>query len=815
MRIKKIYQGELPENKIVNEKIDSQTDTYSCDYINNLSFEGGNGVDELPIDSIIEYEGETVPDGWELVEDGDIDSGYTPSLISINEGGEKTYTIGNWAWTNFEFTNVKKILGDGFEYDTENYKINILKDMTIRADAQISYYTTVNGELNIRILKNGGTSDNAISYVNRYDTFNDKPGTLNITGCIDEVKAGDVLEFQFSGVAGSYGINQRHFLSHLTIEEVVDIVPVIAGDVVVESGERNYIQCEMTDRVNVPDSNYVLLPFNNNYIMGNGFTYDSETNEVVIDPKSNIDKVKIHFHAVMAAGGEKPVTALEVLVYKNDEIALIGNESFELGSSRTSVSVDRVVECAPGDRFRVEIKSYDNIFILLNTYGRTVFSLEDMTNVTVNNVTVEGTIEAKEVSYAQMRTNDTMSFAAEQVEIVNVWSDTFVENGKFRCEPANNRIVIPAGSAEYVEIYGGTAGSGYCQATVRLMDDEGATWNEVHSLFQYGGNKYFCSSIGSKIVKIPDMTKDYYVKLTAGSYREPFTLNMGFGNAATYMGVREVSNTTTNYVKTEMENYSTITVCSATDTAETSVYGWENVPLDTVRTQTGDRLTMTNNGVLIGPGVSYVRVSGYGIGTFKNANSTAYDYMLAIRKNEDHIMFNRVPLNANTNVINQVISIPSMTIPVVEGDMIYLSSYTTSSRVARSIKANSTLTVEVAGDMVKTEIIEHTGSENYSTEETVIGTWINNKPIYRKVIDLGSLPDKSSINVATGLTHTQIRLVKLYGVATTSDGLYQAGLNDTVSRLNLVEDNTIVLATNANFSSFTGYAILEYTKTTD
>ena len=36
MKIKKIYQGELPENKILNAQSTSQTDTYSCDYINNL-----------------------------------------------------------------------------------------------------------------------------------------------------------------------------------------------------------------------------------------------------------------------------------------------------------------------------------------------------------------------------------------------------------------------------------------------------------------------------------------------------------------------------------------------------------------------------------------------------------------------------------------------------------------------------------------------------------------------------------------------------------------------------------------------------------
>ena len=35
MKIKKMYQGNVPENKILNTYSDSQTDTYSCDYLNN------------------------------------------------------------------------------------------------------------------------------------------------------------------------------------------------------------------------------------------------------------------------------------------------------------------------------------------------------------------------------------------------------------------------------------------------------------------------------------------------------------------------------------------------------------------------------------------------------------------------------------------------------------------------------------------------------------------------------------------------------------------------------------------------------------
>lgn len=37
MKIKKTFQGSLPENKILNTQSNSQTDTYSCDYLNKLN----------------------------------------------------------------------------------------------------------------------------------------------------------------------------------------------------------------------------------------------------------------------------------------------------------------------------------------------------------------------------------------------------------------------------------------------------------------------------------------------------------------------------------------------------------------------------------------------------------------------------------------------------------------------------------------------------------------------------------------------------------------------------------------------------------
>lgn len=85
MRIKKIYQGELPENKILNVQSESSTDTYSCDYINNLGVGGGDALDELPIGSVIRYDGEDIPEGWEEVES------YNDDVYS-----EEEIVIGTW-----------------------------------------------------------------------------------------------------------------------------------------------------------------------------------------------------------------------------------------------------------------------------------------------------------------------------------------------------------------------------------------------------------------------------------------------------------------------------------------------------------------------------------------------------------------------------------------------------------------------------------------------------------------------------------------------------------------------------------------------
>ena len=62
VKIIKRFQGQAPENKILNYVSDSETDGYSCAIINGMS---------IPIDAIIDYDGDTVPEGYEQVPDGD------------------------------------------------------------------------------------------------------------------------------------------------------------------------------------------------------------------------------------------------------------------------------------------------------------------------------------------------------------------------------------------------------------------------------------------------------------------------------------------------------------------------------------------------------------------------------------------------------------------------------------------------------------------------------------------------------------------------------------------------------------------------
>lgn len=108
------------------------------------------------------------------------------------------------------------------------------------------------------------------------------------------------------------------------------------------------------------------------------------------------------------------------------------------------------------------------------------------------------------------------------------------------------------------------------------------------------------------------------------------------------------------------------------------------------------------------------------------------------------------------------------------------------------------------------------GSDSYSTTETLTNKkWIDGKPIYRKVINLGSLPNTTTKSVAHGITGATYFL-PVVGVAAGGTSYINlpysspAGLQYSIS-IN-VNGSNVDIVTGVDRSAWTGYAVLEYTK---
>lgn len=109
--------------------------------------------------------------------------------------------------------------------------------------------------------------------------------------------------------------------------------------------------------------------------------------------------------------------------------------------------------------------------------------------------------------------------------------------------------------------------------------------------------------------------------------------------------------------------------------------------------------------------------------------------------------------------------------------------------------------------------------QNYVSAETVIGKWINNKPLYRKIYTIAALPNATSLNVALNISNLE-NIVKLEGTATNSGHTVFFPLpfyrNDSTLGIEMYGTNTnIVIVTGTDRTELTAIVIVEYTKTTD
>lgn len=115
-----------------------------------------------------------------------------------------------------------------------------------------------------------------------------------------------------------------------------------------------------------------------------------------------------------------------------------------------------------------------------------------------------------------------------------------------------------------------------------------------------------------------------------------------------------------------------------------------------------------------------------------------------------------------------------------------------------------------------------TRNSTYSTEEQAVGTWIDGKTIYRKVINFGTLPNATKKEVQHNISNISI-FTKIEGIAIRNDEtkftqslpLVYKNTEMFYNTALAVDNTTIEIQTDGDRSMFNGYVTLEYTKTVE
>ena len=109
-------------------------------------------------------------------------------------------------------------------------------------------------------------------------------------------------------------------------------------------------------------------------------------------------------------------------------------------------------------------------------------------------------------------------------------------------------------------------------------------------------------------------------------------------------------------------------------------------------------------------------------------------------------------------------------------------------------------------------------AHHYSTTEHIVGTWIDGKPLYEITIPTGTLPNNTSMDLPTP---SNIKEVVNYSgfIKSTTDATTQrpipfsaGGTNDIRVDLN---SSTLRIWTFSDWRTYSGYLVVQYTKTTD
>lgn len=124
------------------------------------------------------------------------------------------------------------------------------------------------------------------------------------------------------------------------------------------------------------------------------------------------------------------------------------------------------------------------------------------------------------------------------------------------------------------------------------------------------------------------------------------------------------------------------------------------------------------------------------------------------------------------------------------------------------------------------DILKYNGSvwvngndlHEYSTEEKVVGKWIDGKPIYEKVINSGYLLNSGTISIDVSSLNID-SFIQLRGMTFTDDKTQFRPITLGTSDNNAIRidftNNNIRIITWNNWSAYNSFIVIQYTKTTD
>lgn len=193
----------------------------------------------------------------------------------------------------------------------------------------------------------------------------------------------------------------------------------------------------------------------------------------------------------------------------------------------------------------------------------------------------------------------------------------------------------------------------------------------------------------------------------------------------------------------------------------------------------------------------------------------------------------RIPIEVGNTTNNRLeirgVVDGSNNIAIKDGDRIYTYSDVTSPQKITftngSTSAMSSGNVYATTRPTNTSVLQciaykdiHSNPMNdYSTNEKVVGTWIDGKPIYQKTIDCGALPNATTKTVDTNITNAN-QLIDWTGcVGNTGKMVLPRIFKDNADVMVTFSGDLshMVIKTESNRSSLNAYITVQYTKTTD